>query len=298
MAAIVLATKTLAAIEANIVEDQGARFRVAQGKVMPHMADAFRGADEGFRSHLGASMIGKTCARQIWYGFRWVMQPKFSGRMLRLFNRGHLEEARFIAMLLAIGIQVYQQDANGNQYRISDVGGHFGGSGDGVAIGIPDVPIGAPCLLEFKTHSNKYFVKLVASGVKIAKPEHYTQMQVYMRKMNIMYALYGAVNKDDDSLHFEIITLDHIHADQFLDRGRQIIMMKQAPKKINESPGWFECKFCDYKYICHHDEKVERNCRTCYHIQVHDNGTWVCGLTGEIRDKQQQLAGCDDYLVF
>ena len=28
------------------------------------------------------------------------------GRILRLFNRGHLEEARFIALLLLIGVQV------------------------------------------------------------------------------------------------------------------------------------------------------------------------------------------------
>lgn len=293
-----LATKTLSAIDHNIEEDQGARFRVAQGKVMPHMGDAFRGADEGFRSHLGASVIGKPCARQIWYGFRWALKPKFSARMLRLFNRGHLEEARFIAMFLAIGVQVYQQDSNGNQFRISDVGGHFGGSGDGVAIGIPDIPAGAPCLLEFKTHGSKSFTKLVASGVKVAKPEHYVQMVVYMRKMNLSYALYGAVNKDTDELHMEIVTLDVLHADQFLDRGRQIIMMAQPPKKISESPGWFECKFCDMKTICHGDLPVARNCRTCYHVRVIDNGTWVCGQTGEVRSKEQQLAGCGDYLVF
>lgn len=295
---ITLATKTLAAIDHTMMLDQGASYRVALGKVLPHMKDAYRGEEDGFRSHLGASMIGRVCAREIWYGFRWAHKPKFSGQILRLFNRGHLEEARFIAALLAIGVQVYQQDANGNQYRITDVGGHLGGSGDGVGIGIPDLPAGTPCLLEFKTHSDKYFQKLIKDGVKVSKPEHYTQMQIYMRKMNLMYALYGAVNKNDDKFHFEIIMLDTLHADQFLDRGRQIIMMRQAPKRINESPGWHECRYCDMKYICHHEDKPERNCRTCHHVQVHDNGTWVCGETGEIRDKEQQHAGCGDYLVF
>jgi hypothetical protein len=295
---IMLASKTLAAINYNLEADQGASYRVMLGKVMPHIGDAYRGADEGFRSHLGASVIGKSCARQIWYGFRWALKPKFIGRMLRLFNRGHIEEARFIALLLAIGVQVYQQDSNGNQFRISHVGGHFGGSGDGIAIGIPDLPIGTSCLLEFKTHSDKYFKQIVASGVKAVKPEHYTQMQVYMRKMNLTVAMYGAVNKNDDELYFEIIYLDPIHADQFLDRGQTIIMLREAPKKINESPGWFECKFCDMKAICHGGIAPARNCRTCYHIQVRDNGTWVCGLTGEIRTKEQQLAGCGDYLVF
>lgn len=295
---IVLATKTLAAIDHVMRADQGASFRLNQQKVLPSMHDAYRGEDEGFRSHLGASVIGKACARQIWYGFRWAVKGNFSGQMLRLFNRGHLEEGRVISALMCIGVQVYQQDANGNQFRISDVGGHFGGSGDGVGVGVPDLPPGAPCLLEFKTHNDKNFQKMVKEGVKVIKPEHYTQMQTYMRKMNLMYALYVAVNKNDDSYYMEIVMLDPIHADQFLDRGRQIIFMREAPKKISESPGWFECKYCDAKPICHGGMAPERNCRTCYHIQVIDNGTWVCGQTGEIRDKEQQLAGCSDYLVF
>jgi len=296
--AVRLATKTLAAIDHTMMEDQGAAFRVWSGKVLPAMKDAYRGEEDGFRSHLGASMIGRACAREIWYGFRWSKKPRHQARTLRLFNRGHLEEARFIAALLSIGVQVVQQDANGNQFRISDAGGHFGGSGDGVALGIPDVPAGTWCLLEFKTHGDKSFQKLKKEGVKIAKPEHYTQMQVYMRKMQLTVALYGAVNKNDDEYHFEIIVIDPLHADQFLDRGRQIVRLHKAPERINESPGWYECKFCDYKPICHGGEPPERNCRTCHHVRCDDtNGSWVCGQTGEVRDKEAQLAGCDDYLV-
>ena len=29
-------------------------------------------ADDGFRDHLGASIIGKECRRALWYDFRWV----------------------------------------------------------------------------------------------------------------------------------------------------------------------------------------------------------------------------------
>lgn len=294
-----LAVKTLTAIEESMERDQGASFRVFLGKVIPFMGDAYRGADEGFRSHLGASMIGRNCAREIWYGFRWALKAAHKARILRLFNRGHLEEARFIAALLSIGVQVFQQDANGNQFRISDVGGHFGGSGDGVGLGIPDVPVGTPCLLEFKTHGDNSYKKLKASGVKTAKPEHYTQMQTYMRKMNLTVALYGATNKNDDDYHFEIIPIDPLHADQFLDRGRQIIMMQTVPERIKgASPGWYECKYCDYKAICFEQIAPAKNCRTCYHIRVMDNGTFVCGQTGEIRDKQAQLDGCGDYLQF
>ena len=310
---VYLAIKTMTAIEESIAADQGAGFRVYQGQVMPHMKDAYRGADEGHRSHLGASMVGKECGRAIWYGFRWALKPKHSGRILRLFNRGHLEEARFIAMLLSIGVQVFQADANGNQYRISDVDGHFGGSGDGVGIGIPDLPPTEPCLLEFKTHGEKSFIKLSEDGVRKAKFEHFVQMTLYMGKMKLAYALYGAVNKNTDEVYMEIIPFDPIVYDQYMERARKVIEIRVAPERIRSaSPGLFACRFCDYKNICLLDAKPDQNCRTCYHAQPAENGTWVCnsrerqmtiGLGGLTEDdhttgetqvltKERQLTGC------
>jgi hypothetical protein len=205
--------------------------------------------------------------------------------MLRLFNRGHLEEARFIAMFLAIGCQVYQQDANGNQFRISELGGHFGGSGDGVIVGIPDLPPNTPALAEFKTHNLKSFTKLQKSGVREAKFEHFVQMQMYMRKMQLPVAIYGAVCKDNDELHLEIVYPDQYFADQYLERGRTIVMMRQVPEPIkNASPGLFDCKYCDYNGICYDREPPEHNCRTCVHSEPRADGTWWCG------DKKRHMA--------
>jgi len=195
MKAVQIASKTLAAIESTIAGDQGASYRQALQRVLPHIGDAYRGVDSPFRTHLGASVIGDECARKIWYGFHWTTIPSFGGRILRLFNRGHLEEGRFIAALLAIGCQVYQQDENGKQFRISGVSGHFGGSGDGIATGVPDVDPSLPVLLEFKTHNDKSYIKLAKEGVRSAKFEHYVQMQIYLRKMALTVALYMAVNK-------------------------------------------------------------------------------------------------------
>jgi hypothetical protein len=304
-----LAAKTMKQIDAAIEKDQGAAFRQFLEKVLPAMKDAYRGVEDiPFRTHLGASVIGGECARHIWYGFRWSHAPVFKGRILRLFNRGHLEEARFIAMLLTIGCEVYQHDEQGNQFRISDVGGHLGGSGDGVAMGVPDVPAGYATLLEFKTHNDKSFKKLVAEGVRCAKFEHYVQMQMYMRKMGIVYGLYMAVNKNDDSVHAEIIVLDSSVGDQFIDRARNIILMPEAPKRISESPGWFACSWCDHKAICHQHKMPERNCRTCTFSDANADGNWYClnplnntqspeGVKVMTLDKHKQYAGCDNYVV-
>lgn len=315
-----LAEKTLALIEASMEADQGARFRTFQGQTMPAMKDAFRGEDTdgGFRSHLGASVIGRKCARSIWYGWRWSKKPKFDGRMLRLFNRGHLEEARFIAILLSIGCQIYQQDAKGNQFRISDFGGHFGGSGDGVVIGLPDLPVGTPCLTEYKTHGEKSFLKLKKDGVRIAKPEHYVQMVIYMRKMGLQYALYGAVNKNTDDLWLEIITSDDHTSEQYTERARRVIFMRQAPEMLSgASPGYFECKYCDSLDICHYNAPMDKSCRTCHNAVPQENGQWECTdskralaftfqtcdpedrESGEtlVLTKERQLKGCKSFYI-
>ena len=49
-------------------------------------------AGDGFREHLGASVIGRECDRALWYEFRWITRAAQGGRMLRLFETGRLEE--------------------------------------------------------------------------------------------------------------------------------------------------------------------------------------------------------------
>lgn len=293
--AIRLAVETLNAIDKALEADQGARYRELLGTVIPHIGDAFRGEQDSFRSHMGASLIGGECARAIWYGWRWATKPKFPGRILRLFNRGHLEEARFIALLLLIGVQVFQQDEKGNQFRISHAGGHFGGSGDGVGLGIPDLDPNTAALLEFKTHGEKSFKELVAKGVRDAKFEHYVQMNVYMRKMGLAVGLYGAVNKNTDELHMEILVLDTIIADQFLDRGEKLVFLADPPSRLNESPGFWKCRFCDHRPICHLRAEPEVNCRTCLYSQPMPDGQWVCNRYDQNIPKETQLVGCKSY---
>lgn len=292
---VILATHTVAKIDAMVKADQGSAFRGWLGKVIGHIGDAYRTGNEGHRSHMGASLIGGECARGIWYNFRWATKSNFEGRLLRLFNRGHLEEARFIAMLLMIGCEIYQQDENGNQFRISHAEGHFGGSGDGVAVGIPDLPPGTAALTEFKTHNDKSFTELKAKGVRDAKFEHYVQMNVYMRKMGLAVALYLAVNKNNDELYGEIIPLDSAVADQFLDRGEKIVWMSEPPNKMNESPGFFKCRWCDHRPVCHLKAAPDKNCRTCAYSEPVEGAKWICRLHGQHIDKEVQLTGCKDY---
>jgi DNA repair protein RadD len=73
-------------------------------------------AGPGWREHLGVSAIGAGCERALWYGFRWASGARHAGRLLRLFETGHLAEARFVADLRRIGVTVLGRSESG-MYR-------------------------------------------------------------------------------------------------------------------------------------------------------------------------------------
>lgn len=315
MANVIIAYKTMQKIDALVEADGGASYRSYLQKVLPYIEDIYRADTEPFRSHMGASLIGQECGRSVWLSWRWATLPSFSGRLYRLFNRGHMEEARFISLLLMIGCKIFQQDQNGHQFRISHADKHFGGSGDGVVTGVPDVDDPNLALLsEYKTHGEKSFIELVGpladyrkhledphrhpfkgKGVRVGKPEHYVQMQVYMRKMGLTAAIYGAVCKNTDDLYMELVTLDIETSDAFLERGAKLVSMQEPPTRINESPGFFKCRFCDHRPVCHLGAKPAVNCRTCKFSKPIEEGKWFCNMHQTEIDKQTQFAACQDY---
>ncbi len=192
--------------------------------------------DDGFRSHLGASQIGKPCERALWYDFRWVTRRGFPGRILRLFETGQLEEARLVRNLRRTGATLLEVDPEtGRQWRVEGHGGHFGGSLDGVALGLIEAPK-TWHVVEFKTHSAKSFRELVAKGVAEAKPQHQAQMQIYMHLTGLTRAIYVAVCKDTDDLHIERVRADGEAAARLLAKAGRVIHAARPPTRISEEP--------------------------------------------------------------
>ena len=241
--------------------------------------------DGGHRSHLGASLIGRECKRYLWYVFRWCLHEKTTGRQQRLFNRGHREEARFIEWLEGIGFKVWfenrDEDPNEKgeypQYRISDVMGHFGGSLDGIAVLPERYGIAEPVLLEFKTNgTGAGFNKLADDGMPIAKPEHFAQTSTYGKKYNFRYCVYLNINKNDDSLHVEVVKLNHSLGEQMIMKAEQIIMSQTAPARLSDNPTFHKCGYCHMKEVCHKGAVVEVNCRSCAFARPVENAEWFC----------------------
>jgi hypothetical protein len=269
--------------------------RLALAARISQEIDAYceRAYNDGHRNHLGASIIGKECDMQLWATFRWFGSKPFSGRMLRLFNRGHREEARFLEWLRGSGWTVWEADPEtGKQFRISGVEGHYGGSCDGVG----QHPEHGTFVLEFKTKATgSGFNKLCENGVAKQHPEHFTQMSVYGQKLDIKQGLYLSINKNDDSIHCEIVELDYSLAERMEVRAKDIIYAKTPPKRISASPTFWLCKFCDFVEPCHMGARPDKNCRSCVSAEPVENGEWFCNNHKSNIPKDFLPQGCTEW---
>jgi len=257
-----------------------------------------------YRGYLGASIIGHPCDRFLWYTFRACCREDFPGRIYRLFETGDLEEIRMIKDLRDIGCTVHDVDpATGEQFEVSDIGGHFSGHMDGCGLGIP----GAEKtwhVLEFKTCNAKSFAKLKKDGVENSKPIHYAQMQVYMHKTGMGRALYLAENKDTDELYPERVYYESFQAKALVKRAKRIILTKEPPERMTDRMDWWECKFCSAHSLCWGIGDVALpvpavNCRQCCHSTPTCAGhaRWECDKHARGLSIEDQQKTCDDHLV-
>lgn len=260
--------------------------------------------DGGHRNHLGASQIGHVCKRHLFYIFRWAKLDTYlgsdgisqKGRMMRLFNRGHREEERFVEWLRGIGFQVWDVTPEGSQYRIQGCKGHFGGALDGINQAPAKYMINEPMLCEFKTQgTGPKFEELRKLGVAKAKPMHFAQMSEYGYKYSFRYALYMCINKNDDDLYIEIVKLDWELGAQLELKANDIIFSQEPPPKFSLSPATMECRVCTFKDICHGDELPTKSCRSCALSQPIEDGQWYCKMAMGVIPDNFIARGCNEW---
>ena len=242
---------------------------------------------------LGASVIGDKCDRALWYRFRLPGGKEFEGRLLRLFETGHLEEPRFVRELRGIGCHVEDVDANtGKQFEFTTLGGHLVCHPDAALIGLLEAPR-AWHIGEFKTmggtetEKSKDFEKVKKDGVKKAKPMHYAQVQVAMGlSKGINRALYLAKKKTTDEIYAERIPYDAKFFKKLMARVESIIKASSPPERYSTRADTYQCKFCDAKKICWGTSDnvlafAKKTCRSCCHATPEidkdtNSARWSC----------------------
>ena len=256
-----------------------------------------READKGYYlGRLGASFLGEECARKTWLSWRGYARPGFSGRMLRLFQTGHLQEDRIVEDLRAAGLSVWARDPEtGEQLQYIDETGHFIVKLDGVVTGVPGAPKAAH-VLEIKTHNKNSFAGLLKHKLQKAKPEHYVQVQAGMMLSGVKRGLYVAVCKDDEQFYVERVHPDEAVQAEASKKIIKLVNAKIKPAGISTDGEGFGCKFCDMKPACLGQVAPERTCRSCVHADpAIITGEWVCSFTGVTLSKPAQLRACEHY---
>ena len=170
------------------------------------------------RDYLGASRLGVSCNRAL--QFEYTDTPKdedqnFTGRILKIFQAGHVFEELMIKWLRLAGINLITQKQNGNQFGFAVAGGKVKGHIDGVIIDAPeDLDFKFPMLWECKSLNDKSWKDVVRKGLAASKPIYSAQIAIYQAYMESQIegisknpALFTAINKDSAEIHFELRTL-------------------------------------------------------------------------------------------
>lgn len=124
-------------------------------------------ARQSERQYLGASRLGVACERAL--QFEYAKAPidhgrDTPGRMLRIFERGHVMEDCMVAWLRDAGFDLRTRKADGEQFGFSVADGRLQGHIDGVIVGGPE-GFAYPALWECKCLGNKSWSDLDKKGL-------------------------------------------------------------------------------------------------------------------------------------
>ena len=223
-------------------------------------------AKEKPRTYLGGSRLGVECDRAL--GFEYHHHPKdpgreFSGRLYRIFDRGHDTETRMVEYLRAAGFTLLTEREDGRQfgfYTAKDADGNprIAGHLDGVITAAPDwylrIGGGTPGLWECKALNNKSWHDLKRNGLKVSKPIYYVQMQIYQAYMSLTDrpGLFTAMNGDTGEVHSCLVPFDPVSAQAASDRGARVVSSSSPYElaRIASKPDDWRCRMCDWPDRC------------------------------------------------
>lgn len=247
-----------------------------------------------YLGRLGSSFIGEECIRHVWLDWRGFAREDFDGRMLRLFETGHLQETRIVEDLRRAGLAVWDKREDGKQFEFVDDTGHFITKLDGVVKDVPESEE-TPHILEVKTHNKNSFSTLVKKGVEEAKPLHYAQMQISMALGGFTRALYVSVCKDDEQFYVERVKQNKTEQAKLQKKIIKLVEARLRPAGISDDATSFACKFCSMKQVCTREVEPLRHCRTCAMCTPTPAGTWSCKLNKETLSLDRQRLGCEHH---
>lgn len=192
------------------------------------------------RAHLGASVIGHSCARYIWYEATGAQAQALSPKQLITFEIGNYLEKMLVKFIAGAVYYSKTPQLFDKDYTF------LGGTPDGVISYKTKHYI-----LEIKTANAASFARLEKSNYQTWMKSYYIQVQCYMGWTNLDEAVVIVLNKDNSELYEEIISFDDTCFQQVREKANLIYHADTPPPRLSESPLWYECKMCKFNATCH-----------------------------------------------
>lgn len=212
------------------------------------------------RAYLGASRLGSDCERAL--QFEYAHAPadhgrEANGRLLRIFERGHVMEDCMAEWLRAAGFTLRTHQDDGSQFGFTALNGCLQGHVDGVLTAGPDL-IAYPALWEHKCLGAKSWRELQKNRLAIAKPIYAGQVALYQAYLQLheQPALFTALNADTMEIYAEAVPFDAALAQRLSDRALRVITATEAgellPRRFQD-PSHLICRLCTWQDRCWKD---------------------------------------------
>lgn len=226
-------------------------------RINAHVDAAFfaKRAAEPAREYIGASAIGNDCLRAVQLQ-RLKIAPDAppAGKMLRIWETGHVFEAAIAAWLNMAGFKLDTLDASQKQFTWRVMDDEAGGSVDGILRAGP-LPIAMPCLWECKALKASSWQDLKKRGLYISKPYYAKQFAINQAYLELHEnpGIFTALNKDTSELYHELVSFDQPLAQRssddmvtVVDAIEQQVLLPRA----FSGPDNFKCRMCDFTKTC------------------------------------------------
>lgn len=165
------------------------------------------------RDYISPSIIGHDCSRKIWYSSHEYEGLPYS-----------LEQSR-LAILKNVAERIVYEAVSISPFN----------------------DVICSCLAE----KDALFNKFKKNGLREYSYRVFDQCQYLMGEKNLNELPVFMLNMDTGELWGEVVSFDDFHYQLLKSKAESIMMMKEPPQRINESPLWFQCRKCQFRKECH-----------------------------------------------
>jgi len=204
--------------------------------------------------NISPSMIGDECLRRVQFMTTKAPSKPHEGKLLRIFQRGHIFEPFVLAILREAGFDISEVSEDGAQHGFQIMDNQCRGRLDGKILSGPEIEgLIYPCPWECKVLGDKGFKAAVKDGIAKAHPKYAVQAAMYQAYGVEGPMLFSVLNANTMEIYSEAFELNEERCQDASDRAVMILRANRAGELLPRAagdPDQFPCKWCDFSEHC------------------------------------------------